>query len=106
MLSDTDVLAAVNAERFPDGQLVTLEAIFGNSITFDESGKIAGARAMMQVCVCVSVSMFYWFVFLCQRARPPIHTYMHRHNACTISTSYCEKFTTFLHPSQATFFKA
>eukprot|EP00904_Undaria_pinnatifida_P008217 jgi/Undpi1/4525/HiC_scaffold_18.g07879.m1 len=46
--TDEDVLAAVNAERFPDGQEVTLEAIFGNSITFDRFGNVTGARAMMQ----------------------------------------------------------
>ncbi|CAM9122089.1 unnamed protein product, partial [Laminaria digitata] len=46
--NDSDVLAAINAERFPDGQEVTLEAIFGNSLTFDEDGNVSGARAMMQ----------------------------------------------------------
>lgn len=47
--NDADVLAAINADRYPDGQEVTLEAMFGNSLTFDESGKVSGARAMMQV---------------------------------------------------------
>lgn len=49
MSNDSDVLAAINAERFPDGQEVTLEAIFGNSLNFDEDGNVSGARAMMQV---------------------------------------------------------
>ena len=54
------MLAAVNAERFPDGQEVTLEAIFGNSITFDKFGNVTGARAMMQVRVSVHVYKGSW----------------------------------------------
>lgn len=49
VFSDTDVLAAINADRFPDGQEVTLEPVFGNSVTFDEEGNVVGAGAMMQV---------------------------------------------------------
>ena len=36
MSSDADVLSAVNVPRFPDGGVVSLAAIFGNSITFDD----------------------------------------------------------------------
>ena len=32
------MIAAVNVESFPDGQAVILEAIFGNSLTYDDSG--------------------------------------------------------------------
>ena len=49
MFNDSDVLAAINADRFPDGQEVALEPIFGNSVAFDETGNVVGARAMMQV---------------------------------------------------------
>ena len=49
VFNDADVLAAINADRYPDGHEVVLEAMFGNSITFDESGNVSGARAMMQV---------------------------------------------------------
>ena len=48
-LTDADVLAAVNVETFPDGQAVALEAIFGNSATFDAGGAVSGAEAFMQV---------------------------------------------------------
>ena len=50
MLNDADVLEAVNVDHFPDGQPVALAAIFGSSITYDESsGAVSGARAMVQV---------------------------------------------------------
>ena len=54
MSSDADVLSAVNVPRFPDGGVVSLAAIFGNSITFDD-GMVASARVMTQV---GSVSFF------------------------------------------------
>lgn len=47
--SDEDILAAINVDNFPDGQQVNLEAIFGNSLTYDADGAVSGARAMMQV---------------------------------------------------------
>ena len=47
--SDADVLAAVNVASYPDGQEVNLEAVFGNSITFDDSGDVSAARATTQV---------------------------------------------------------
>eukprot|EP00904_Undaria_pinnatifida_P008203 jgi/Undpi1/4512/HiC_scaffold_18.g07866.m1 len=36
--SDADVLAAVNEVFYPDGQVVSLEAVFGNSVTCDADG--------------------------------------------------------------------
>lgn len=47
--SDADVLAAVNVERYPDGQAVVLKAVFGNSLTYDDSGDVSGATALTQV---------------------------------------------------------
>lgn len=47
--NDADVLEAVNVAQFPDGQPVGLAAIFGNSVTYNESGAVSGARAMVQV---------------------------------------------------------
>lgn len=47
--SDEDVVQAVNAERFPDGQPVTLEAIFGTSITYDDEGRVEAASALSLV---------------------------------------------------------
>lgn len=47
--TDADVLSAINVEVYPDGQEVSLEAVFGNSITYDASGAVSGARAMTQV---------------------------------------------------------
>ena len=44
------MIAAVNVESFPDGQAVILKAIFGNSLTYDDSGDISGATALIQVC--------------------------------------------------------
>ena len=44
------MIAAVNVESFPDGQAVILEAIFGNSLTYDDSGDVSGAKAFIQVC--------------------------------------------------------
>ena len=50
VLNDADVLEAVNVDHFPDGQPVALAAIFGSSVTYDESsGAVSGARAMVQV---------------------------------------------------------
>ena len=43
------MLAAVNVASYPDGQEVNLEAVFGNSITFDDSGDVSAARATTQV---------------------------------------------------------
>ncbi len=48
MTTDADVLAAVNVAAFPDGQAVNQQAVFGNSIEFDDGGSIVGARAMFQ----------------------------------------------------------
>lgn len=47
--SDADILSAVNVQSYPDGQAVNLAAVFGNSMTFDASGDVAGARAVVQV---------------------------------------------------------
>lgn len=49
MFNDADVLEAINVEVFPDGQAVNHQALFGNTIDFDLSGNITGARAMFQV---------------------------------------------------------
>lgn len=46
--SDLDVLAAINVDLFPDGATVSLDSIFGNSVTFDDSGDVSGAKAMLQ----------------------------------------------------------
>ena len=46
---DADVLAAVNEVFYPDGQVVSLEAVFGNSVTYDADGGVSGAKAMLQV---------------------------------------------------------
>lgn len=46
---DEDVLAAINVEAFPDGATVILESIFGNGITYDASGGVSAAKAMLQV---------------------------------------------------------
>lgn len=61
--SDADVLAAVNVDRYPDGSAVVLKAVFGNSLTYDDSGDVSGATALTQVCfgfriTCVFVGMF------------------------------------------------
>lgn len=56
--NDADVLEAVNADNFPDGGGVAPAAIFGNSIVYDNDGKITAARVMMQVRACLCV----WFV--------------------------------------------
>ena len=47
--TDADILAAIDVKVFPDGQAVSLEAIFGNSASFDEDGALSGAEAFMQV---------------------------------------------------------
>lgn len=47
--TDADVLTAVNIQYFRDGQAVSLDAMFGNSATYDSSGALTGARAMLQV---------------------------------------------------------
>lgn len=49
MTTDADVLAAINVDTYPDGQAVNLEAIFGNSGTYDSSGALISARVMLQV---------------------------------------------------------
>ena len=49
MSSDADVLTAVNEVFFPDGQVISLEAVFGNSVTYDADGRVSGAKAMLQV---------------------------------------------------------
>lgn len=46
--SDADVLAAVNVDRYPDGSAVVLKAVFGNSLTYDDSGDVSGATALTQ----------------------------------------------------------
>ena len=48
-LTDADILAAINVKTFPDGQAVALEAIFGDSATFDAGGAVSGTEAFMQV---------------------------------------------------------
>ena len=47
--SDTDVLADINVDTYPDGASVNLEAVFGNTIEYDSSGSVTGAEAMVQV---------------------------------------------------------
>lgn len=49
MNNDADVLLAVNVARFPDGGAVSLAAIFGNSLTYDDDLAVTGARVMTQV---------------------------------------------------------
>lgn len=58
MTTDADVLAAVNVENFPDGEAVILEAMFGNSATYNSSGAVTGATAMLQVTT--SQTTYYW----------------------------------------------
>lgn len=48
-MTDADVLEAIKVEAFPDGQTVNQQALFGNTVEFDASGNIIGARAMFQV---------------------------------------------------------
>lgn len=50
--SDADILAAVNVDTYPDGEGVTLEAIFGNSITYSDDGEVVAAAAMTQARRC------------------------------------------------------
>lgn len=48
--SDADVLAAINVESYPDGQAVSHEAVFGNSLTYDATGtSVVSASVFMQV---------------------------------------------------------
>lgn len=61
--NDADVLEAVNVAQFPDGRGVAPAAIFGNSVVYDEGGRITAARVMMQVrracprpCACLMFS--------------------------------------------------
>lgn len=49
MTTNADVLDAINVETFPDGETVNQQAIFGNTIEYDESGSIVFARALIQV---------------------------------------------------------
>ncbi|CAM9472608.1 unnamed protein product [Ascophyllum nodosum] len=49
--SDTDVLADINVDTYPDGASVNLEAVFGNTIEYDSSGSVTGAEAMVQTYV-------------------------------------------------------
>lgn len=60
MSDDADVLAAVNVANFPDGGPVGLEAIFGNSITYDNDGKAVAAGVMMQVGCCPPVLLLFF----------------------------------------------
>ncbi|CBN79522.1 similar to Patched domain-containing protein 3 [Ectocarpus siliculosus] len=47
--SDADVLAAINMDTYPDGQAVSLEAVFGNSLTYDATGSsVVSAGVFMQ----------------------------------------------------------
>lgn len=48
-MSDIDVLEAINVEAYPDGEIVNLEAIFGNTLEYDSIGNVTSARAMTQV---------------------------------------------------------
>lgn len=49
-MSDADVLAAINVDIFPDGQIVFLQAVFGNSVAYDDAtGDVIGANICMQV---------------------------------------------------------
>lgn len=43
------MLAAINVDVFPDGATINLDPIFGNSVIFDDSGDVSGAKAMFQV---------------------------------------------------------
>lgn len=48
--TDADVLSAVDVTHYPDGQAVSLEAIFGNSLKYDEAtGRVVSASIFMQV---------------------------------------------------------
>lgn len=47
--TDADILDAINVVNFPDGQPVALEAIFGDTITFDSDGAVSRAEAFSQV---------------------------------------------------------
>ncbi|CAM9198844.1 unnamed protein product, partial [Ectocarpus sp. 12 AP-2014] len=46
--SDEDILETVNVSTFPDGSVVNQQALFGNGITYDDDGNIAGASAIIQ----------------------------------------------------------
>ncbi|CAM9680352.1 unnamed protein product, partial [Choristocarpus tenellus] len=47
--NDADILLAVNADTFPDGDEVTLEALFGNAMVFNETtGDLISAEAISQ----------------------------------------------------------
>ena len=47
--TDADVLASIDVDVFPDGQAVSIEAIFGNSVMFDDTGALSGVEAFIQV---------------------------------------------------------
>eukprot|EP00752_Nemacystus_decipiens_P014689 g13085.t1 len=46
--TDADVLEAINVDTFADGGGIAPAAIFGNTIVYDDDGRITGARVMMQ----------------------------------------------------------
>ncbi|CAM9765761.1 unnamed protein product, partial [Scytosiphon promiscuus] len=46
---DADVLAAINVDDYPDGQAVSLEAVFGNSVVYnDAASSVISAKVFMQ----------------------------------------------------------
>ena len=45
------MLKAINVENFPDGETVSLEALFGNTIEYNLTKNVTGARAMTQVLI-------------------------------------------------------
>lgn len=48
MRDDEDVLASINAERFPDCQPVNIDVLFGNSVRFGSDGKVVEAAILSQ----------------------------------------------------------
>jgi len=51
--NDADVLAAVDVSHYPDGQAVSLESVFGNSLNYDDAGRVVSASIFMQVNVAI-----------------------------------------------------
>lgn len=47
--NDEGLLASINVGVYPDGQAVNLEALFGNSMTFNDDGEVVEAAAMSEV---------------------------------------------------------
>ncbi len=43
------MLAAVDVSSYPDGQAVSLESVFGNSVNYDDAGRVFSASIFMQV---------------------------------------------------------